>query len=868
MAHDDRREGRDNRDLVLAPNQYAHVSDETKGEIVCYTGPFKASLANEQRPVFFNPKSKRFETCPLEEAICTFAIAPEGWYGILKNPSAKEPMHPEPGSQNSKSSLHVGRKVNMPGPFSFALFPGQMIRVVRGHMLSSNQYLLTRVYDADEAQKNIGSTISAASGTAVTDAFDALSEDATPEEIQAAKEADIRATEVKKEEAVAAAAKNLSMGAQSIIKGTEVSFYIPPTGIEVVPDEDGNFVRDAVTLEQLEYCILVDESGDKRYERGPQVVFPEPTEDFIRSSSNKTKFRAFELNDNMGLHIKVIMDYTDAAGKEHVAGEEIFITGKEQRIYFPRVEHMLIKYGSNNTIHYAVVVPKGEGRYVLNKDTSDIKLVKGPNMLLPDPTKEVLVKRILSDRQCQLWFPGNQEALAYNQGLREALGSEGVHQQFISEEILANTQVSGLASDASVRGLRNRRASIAMYRSGSTSDDEYDADAKLARKSNFTQPRSITLDNKFEGAVIVDIWPGYAVQKVSKTGKREVIQGPNTFLLEFDETLQHMEMSTGKPKNDHHLVATPYLKVHGNRVSDIVRVVTLDLVEVDIRVNYNSNFTGKPDNWFLVDNYVKLMTQECRSRIRNAAKKMGIQDLMDNATDMIRDTILGTRKEDGERPGHTFRENGVHIYEVEVLDVDVLDSDIGALLKAAQHNTVHNTLEILKSEQELKLTKVVSTNTRETEKIRHLSAMDSLREESARKKAVAAQVLEALQDKAAQDALNRKLEEAALQMRIALDDHETTVMQERAEVRTSAIQAQFEAITPALIEALIAVGDKQLATTMMENLPKANGELGTLLGIGGIPALMQSFAGTPVEKVLRGLGVDKNHVEPNEKVES
>ena len=119
MAHEDRND----RDLVLAPNQYAHVSDETKGEIVCYTGPYKASLANEQRPVLFNKHTKNFESCKLEQAIQVFAIAPEGWYGILKNPSAKTPEHPEPGSQNSKSALHVGRKINMPGPFSFALFP-------------------------------------------------------------------------------------------------------------------------------------------------------------------------------------------------------------------------------------------------------------------------------------------------------------------------------------------------------------------------------------------------------------------------------------------------------------------------------------------------------------------------------------------------------------------------------------------------------------------------------------------------------------------------------------------------------------------------------------------------------------------------
>ena len=54
------------------------------------------------------------------------------------------------------------------------------------------------------------------------------------------------------------------MGKNMIIQGTDVSFYIPPTGIEVVPDRRGQYVRDAV-LERLEYCILLNEDGNKRY---------------------------------------------------------------------------------------------------------------------------------------------------------------------------------------------------------------------------------------------------------------------------------------------------------------------------------------------------------------------------------------------------------------------------------------------------------------------------------------------------------------------------------------------------------------------------------------------------------------------------
>ena len=74
---DDRDRGRE-RDLVLAPNEFAFISDETKGNINVYVGPHKTSLANTDRPVVFNDRSKRFDRCSLEQAIQVFSVSPEG----------------------------------------------------------------------------------------------------------------------------------------------------------------------------------------------------------------------------------------------------------------------------------------------------------------------------------------------------------------------------------------------------------------------------------------------------------------------------------------------------------------------------------------------------------------------------------------------------------------------------------------------------------------------------------------------------------------------------------------------------------------------------------------------------------------------
>ena len=97
--------------------------------------------------------------------------------------------------------MQIGKKVNIFGPASFALFPGQMATVIQGHRLRSNQYLLARVYDADAANKNNGKTT-----------------DAQGNEIQDS--------------------NKYFSGQLLVIKGTEVSFYIPPTGIEVIPVGD------------------------------------------------------------------------------------------------------------------------------------------------------------------------------------------------------------------------------------------------------------------------------------------------------------------------------------------------------------------------------------------------------------------------------------------------------------------------------------------------------------------------------------------------------------------------------------------------------------------------------------------------------
>jgi len=800
------RERTRERDLVLAPNEYAFIADETKGNINAYIGPYKSSLANTDQPVIFNLGNKRFERCSLEQAISSFAVAPVGWYLVLKNPT-HDGAHPKTGAINNLVDLQVGRKVNLPGPVSFALWPGQMARVIQGHHLRSNQYLVVRVYDEEAAKANWKN---------------AVIKPQTPGDDAAPDIPDV---------------PDLTMGKLLVIKGTEVSFYIPPTGIEVVPDVGGEYVREAVTLERLEYCILLDESGNKSYLQGPAVVFPRPTEVFVERDGAR-KFRAIELSENSGIYLKVIAPYTEN-GKEYRVGDELFITGKDTMIYFPRPEHAVIKYGEQ-AMHYAVAIPAGEARYVLDRNSGRIRLERGPCIFLPDPRREVIVRRVLDRRQVELWFPGNAAALAHNEKLARA-GEGGAP---------GGSRKREEAGPAAAPAAAPTQAAFA-------GDD-------FTRSQTYTQPRTIVLDNRFEGAVAISVWTGYAVLVVSKTGERKVVVGPTTYLLEYDEVLQAMDLSTGTPKTDEHVERTVYLRVLYNKVSDVVEAETRDLVQVRVRLSYRVNFEGDPQRWFNVENYVKFLTEHLRSLLRGAIKQRAVQEFYPQAVAFVRDAVLGTQGDDGTRPGRRFEENGMRIYDVEVLGVEIGDEGIETLIVGAQHAVVEQTLTLDEERRRLELT-------REREDIeRQVQAIQALTRDQAfslqRAEVVAAFELELAKIRADADARKARLDatladqptmdavhaaelarrRSTAQLELETGDQQLAQRLRELQAEVSAVAEKARAVSPDLVAALTAFGDRALAEKMAQSMAP----LAILGGESVSEVLARLLRGTKLAKVL------------------
>lgn len=816
---DDRDRGRE-RDLVLAPNEFAFISDETKGNINVYVGPHKTSLANTDRPVVFNDSSKRFDRCSLEHAIQVFSVSPEGWYLVLKNP-AKDRSHPRTGALNNLPELNIGRKVNMPGPVSCALWPGQMVRVLQGHHLRSNQYLVVRVYDEEAAKANYQNAVIKPQSSGDDGKVEAPSEDVWKPE-------------------------DLTMGKLLVIKGTLIAFYIPPTGIEVVRDGD-SYVRTAVTLERLEYCILLDEDGNKRFIRGPAVVFPRPTETFVERNGMR-KFRAIELNENSGIYVKVIAPYEEN-GVSFKIGDELFLTGKDQMIYFPRQEHAIVKYGQQE-IHYAIAIPAGEARYVLDRNSGQIRLHRGPSIFLPDPRKEVIVRRVLDPRTVALWFPGNREALEVNAQLKAMQAQQGTNEYVVDTES---------AKQGAAPGGRAREEQIVSK--GFAGDD-------FTRSQTYTQPRTIVLNTRYDGAVAVDVWTGYAILVVSRSGERQVIAGPHSHLMEYDETLQRIELSTGTPKSDEQLYQTAYLRVLHNKVSDKIEAETRDLCQIHLTVSYRVNFEGDTGKWFNVENYVKFLTEHLRSRIRHAVKQQGVESFYGNAAAVVRDVVLGAQGEDGKRPGRLFEENGMRIYDVEVLDVTIGDEQIAGLLVGAQQEAVRQALAIAAEQRKV-------TYVRESEstkqQIMELSSATRLKETGLKMQEVGENLRLSLTEARA-EAESRKERQAGqlaeqeglgaihaadLGRRRATSDLELDVAQRKLDQRlrelaaeVSALAGKAGAVSPELVAALQSFSDRALAERMAESMAP----LAILGGESVADVLGRLLAGTPLAEVLSKKG--------------
>ena len=265
-------DNRNSRDLAITEGRYALVLDRTKGHVETLTGPYKSSLADTQTPILFAQDTKSgYKECDSpQDAVQPYIIAKQGQYAILYNPSketGQEKDYPPKGKGSLPANLDIGNAVNITGPITFALWWQQQAEVIDSHQLKSNQFLLVEVTNETQAKLNWKKA-----------------------EIKPALLGDGSNAVVNKdpESIFTLDPTKFTLGQRIIVRGVEISSFIPPTGMRVVPDpKTKNYVREAATLESQQYCVLRSENGKKRYCQGPAVVFPTATETFVEENNSR-----------------------------------------------------------------------------------------------------------------------------------------------------------------------------------------------------------------------------------------------------------------------------------------------------------------------------------------------------------------------------------------------------------------------------------------------------------------------------------------------------------------------------------------------------------------------------------------------------
>jgi major vault protein len=273
------------------------------------------------------------------------------------------------------------------------------------------------------------------------------------------------------------------------------------------------------------------------------------------------------------------------------------------------------------------------------------------------------------------------------------------------------------------------------------------------------------------------------------------------------------------------------------------------------------------DKWFAVDNYVQHMCDHLRSKVGNVVRRMGVQAFHSNATDTLRDIVLGTKDKDGNRSPWFCDDDGLEIYDVEVTNVTIKDIKINNLLTSAKQEALAEQIELERQNQKLALTKGVEEAKRnimlETDK--SLALRDELQAKSAaradnndleeaRREALikeakkqgertAAEVeaeTEAIERESAR--LNKELEKL-----FAEADLDRAVRKLAAEADST--EKRLKAVQPGLVEALIAAS----TTSVLKDVVPQMGALAFTNNQDLETTLNTMVKGTAAEDLIKNL---------------
>lgn len=315
---------------------------------------------------------------------------------------------------------------------------------------------------------------------------------------------------------------------------------------------------------------------------------------------------------------------------------------------------------------------------------------------------------------------------------------------------------------------------------------------------------------------------------------------------------------------------TVFLLTTANLVNDIVEVETKDFCRLNVKVSYRVNFEGDPNRWFNVDNYVKFMCDHMRSKVRSAVQKLGIEEFYGNHTDILRDIILGVSAGKGTaRTGTAFEENGMRIYDVEVLGLTMQNADVEKMLVAAQRDVIQNTLVLASERRKLDYVKESEDLKRQTELARaetERAAMELLATTAEHKLKMNTTVIETNAKTQSMQAANEldiakaksEITKLHLDEQVTKREAEISLDQKVQALKLNEIHAQVQAvcdkaaaIQPDLIAALSTFGER----AMVEKVAESMAPLSILTGgrKSVLEALQELIKGTPLANQLQSV---------------
>ncbi|MFO7563603.1 MAG: hypothetical protein R6X02_13230, partial [Enhygromyxa sp.] len=728
----------ENRQKIPVPRRsFLWSLNETSGEILTHIGPTEFTPSANDRIVRANDRGG-YEQAAMEAR--PFVLARDGEYVLLHNPCVPHASDLSSSSAevangawvpggNKERDLQLGTTKIIPGPCAFPLWPGQSAEVRPAHKLGANHYLLVEVVGPlDEGAPYYDLVMkSAGLSSVVIDAPEGGSNGHNDE----------RADEQRSPEADGGPAPHqLRIGQRIVVQGRHTSLFIPPTGIEVVPAQEealsesepiandadaiaslpaplreelaqmvagveagitnkqfsvlknelrhrtalslgeraimltaldevwaarpqskpnrrpdhrrhphqppmDPYARKAVVLGPKNFCILFDADGNPRIVKGPARVFPGPHDTFLQRGSRRRVYDAYELGEHQALWLRIISPISRAALAERLPpgyplAQEHYEAG-----------HELLVRGLPS-----VFFPFIEAE-VLNPDTGEPHVGNDHDL--------VIINAIGVDPESGIY----------------------VRDKATGKVRLVRGEVSYLVDP--------RKEEHVVRRVPAKDWNLWIGATQAHRKT--------THEIETPWALSIHVPTNHAALVASRHGRR-VIVGPASELLGYDEQLTALELSKGPHKTGRETVATCFLRIRDGRVRDRFELESSDLTRFVVELGIAGHFAGEPERWFSVEDPVKHVTAQIRTRIREAARKVAAIELFSKIPELVQEVVAT------EQGSPSFADCGVVIDSVEVQNVSLADSKLAAAFSEAHKSEVARVLEDRQAERRLSSVKL------------------------------------------------------------------------------------------------------------------------------------------------------------------